>query len=214
MIIVRHAKDGDMKYVSHKDTLRVLQRALKRAKIDVAYSQGFVPHMLTYTTTPLPLGVASKAEYFAVECKGIDEVSFLKAFTATVPHGLRGDWSVEVAKNPNLAYIVIASRYFISADGDLERVKEILASQEYVIQVTKKGETISKDVRNLIYDLEVVEDGIVAILATGNDNLRVDCFVDSLNARYGLSISRDDVTRVEQLVQGKDGLISVKEFLS
>lgn len=214
MIIVRHAKDGDMKYVSHKDTLRVLQRALKRAKIDVAYSQGFVPHMLTYTTTPLPLGVASKAEYFAVECKGIDEVSFLKAFTATVPHGLRGDWSVEVAKNPNLAYIVIASRYFISADGELERVKEILASQEYVIQVTKKGETISKDVRNLIYDLEVVEDGIVAILATGNDNLRVDCFVDSLNARYGLGISRDDVTRVEQLVQGKDGLISVKEFLS
>ena len=66
----------------------------------------------------------------------------------------------------------------------------------------------------MIYDLEVVEDGIVAILATGNDNLRVDCFVDSLNARYGLGISRDDVTRVEQLVQGKDGLISVKEFLS
>ena len=214
MIIVRHAKDGDMKYVSHKDTLRVLQRALKRAKIDVAYSQGFVPHMLTYTTTPLPLGVASNAEYFAVECKGVDEKSFLQAFTAAVPHGLRGDWSVEVAKNPNLAYIVIASRYFISAEGDLERVKEILASQEYVIQVTKKDETVSKDVRKLIYDLEVVEGGIVATLATGNDNLRVDCFVDSLNERYGLGICRDDVTRVEQLVQGKDGLISVKEFLS
>ena len=51
-------------------------------------------------------------------------------------------------------------------------------------------------------------------MATGNDNLRVDCFVDSLNERYGLGICRDDVTRVEQLVQGKDGLISVKEFLS
>ena len=47
MIILKHYKEGDVSYVSHKDILRVLQRGLKRAKVDVRYSQGYVPHMLT-----------------------------------------------------------------------------------------------------------------------------------------------------------------------
>ena len=70
MIILKHYKEGDVSYVSHKDILRVLQRGLKRAKVDVRYSQGYVPHMLTYTSTPVPLGVQSLAEYFAVDCTG------------------------------------------------------------------------------------------------------------------------------------------------
>ena len=78
MIILRHLKVDDVSYVSHKDILRVLQRGLKRAKIDVRYSQGYVPHMLTYTTTPVPLGVQSVAEYFAIDCNDNDKDDVLR----------------------------------------------------------------------------------------------------------------------------------------
>ena len=56
IIVIKHVKAGDFSYVSHLDTMDVLHRTLKRAKIDVNYSQGFVKHMLTYATTPIPLG--------------------------------------------------------------------------------------------------------------------------------------------------------------
>ncbi|MGN0771894.1 MAG: TIGR03936 family radical SAM-associated protein [Christensenellales bacterium] len=214
MIVIRHCKNGDMKYVSHKDTLRVLQRALKRAKIDVAYSKGFVPHMLTYTTTPLPLGVASEAEYFTVDCQGIDAGAFLQAFNQALPQGLRGDWSKEVDKNPNLAYMVTASRYRIDAGEDARRVKEIMSSDQYIIEIARKGEKIVKDVRDMIFDVDVDGNYIFATLATGNVNLRVDSFAESLNERFGLSVCRDDVVREEQLVSSDGGLVSAKEFLS
>lgn len=213
MIIVEHNKIGDMGYVSHKDTLRVLQRALKRAKIDVAYSKGFVPHMLTYTTTPLPLGVQSCAEYFGVECTGVTADEFLEKFNKSVPRGLVGSWAVELPKNPNLAFLVVASEYRIKASGNIQLVTSILDKTSYVIDTVKKGEPIQKEIRDMIFDIKVEGDEIVCVLATGNTNLRVDSFVESLTANFGITANRNSIVRTKQLVNHGGKLVSVGEFL-
>mgnify|MGYP002508440913 CR=1 FL=1 len=51
---------------SHIDSMRVLQRTLIRAQISTKMSEGFNPHPITYTSHPLPLGVASEEEFFVV----------------------------------------------------------------------------------------------------------------------------------------------------
>ena len=113
IIVVKHTKAGNFSYVSHLDTMDVLHRSLKRAKIDVNYSQGFVKHMLTYATTPIPLGTQSVAEYYAVDCNNISADEFLQRFNDNVPQDLKATYAIAKPKNPNLAGNVTASDYLI-----------------------------------------------------------------------------------------------------
>ena len=45
-IRIKFAKEGAMKFIGHLDIMRYFQRAIRRAGIDVAYSEGFSPHMI------------------------------------------------------------------------------------------------------------------------------------------------------------------------
>ena len=46
-------------WMSHLDTMRTLQRAIKRAGIPIRYSEGFNPHELISILLPLSVGTAS-----------------------------------------------------------------------------------------------------------------------------------------------------------
>ena len=76
MIVVKHKKIGDISYVSHIDTMRILQRAVRRTGLKVNYSGGYNPHMELYPTHPLPLGIQSVAEYLMVGADGISADDF------------------------------------------------------------------------------------------------------------------------------------------
>ncbi|MDE5756369.1 MAG: TIGR03936 family radical SAM-associated protein [Clostridia bacterium] len=214
MIILKHFKVDDVSYVSHKDILRVLQRGLKRAGVDVKYSQGYVPHMLTYTTTPVPLGVQSVAEYFAVECNGIDKDEMLVRYNASMPTGMRAVASFYKDKNPNLAAIVTASDYVAVCNGNLPKEIENIANcQSYIISTSKKGQAVEKDVAPLIYGLRVENNKLYMRLASGNANLRADSVVNHLNEKYEVDIKINDICRISQLVGEEGNFIDVEELL-
>ncbi|MDE6605436.1 MAG: TIGR03936 family radical SAM-associated protein [Clostridia bacterium] len=214
MIILKHYKVDDVSYVSHKDILRVLQRGLKRAGVDVKYSQGYVPHMLTYTTTPVPLGVQSVAEYFAVECNGINKDEMLARYNDSMPKGMRAVASFYKDKNPNLAAIVTASDYeAVSADALPKEIEDIARCQSYVISTSKKGEVVQKDVAPLIYGLRVEENRLFMRLASGNANLRADSVVNHLNKKFGVNIKINDICRTAQLVSVEGKFVDVEELL-
>lgn len=59
---VFYQKLGRAKFISHLDVTRCMQRALKRARIPVWYTQGFNPHMYLTFALPLPLGYESECE--------------------------------------------------------------------------------------------------------------------------------------------------------
>lgn len=56
-------KFGTIKFIGHLDVVIVFQRALKRADIPIAYSNGFNPHQLISFALPLSLGYTSIGEY-------------------------------------------------------------------------------------------------------------------------------------------------------
>ena len=215
MIILKHYKVDDVSYVSHKDILRVLQRGLKRAGVDVKYSQGYVPHMLTYTTTPVPLGVQSVAEYFAFELNDkVDKDEMLVRYNKSMPTGMRAVASFYKEKNPNLAAIVTASDYEVeSVDVLPKEIESIAGCQRYVISTSKKGETVEKDVAPLIYAMRVEGNKLYMRLASGNANLRADSVVNHLNGKYGLDIKINDICRTAQLVELDGKFIDVEDML-
>jgi radical SAM-linked protein len=60
---VRYAKRGRLRFASHRDFSRALERALRRAGVPVAYSAGFTPHPKISYAGAAPTGAASAAEY-------------------------------------------------------------------------------------------------------------------------------------------------------
>ncbi len=60
---IRYAKRGRLRFTSHRDFARALERAVRRAEIPIAYSAGFSPHPKISYVGAAPTGVASEAEY-------------------------------------------------------------------------------------------------------------------------------------------------------
>ncbi|MDE6869850.1 MAG: TIGR03936 family radical SAM-associated protein, partial [Clostridia bacterium] len=168
----------------------------------------------TYTTTPVPLGVQSVAEYFAVECNGINKDEMLVRYNDSMPKGMRAVASFYKDKNPNLAAIVTASDYeAVSADALPKEIEDIARCQSYVISTSKKGEVVQKDVAPLIYGLRVDGNRLFMRLASGNANLRADSVVNHLNEKFGVNIKINDICRTAQLVSVEGKFVDVEELL-
>ena len=66
---IKFAKWGAMRFIGHLDVMRYFQKALRRADIDVAYSEGFSPHQIMSFAAPLGVGLTSIGYYLVVEIK-------------------------------------------------------------------------------------------------------------------------------------------------
>ncbi|MBR8740254.1 radical SAM protein [Nocardiopsis sp. MG754419] len=142
---VRYAKRGRMRFASHRDIARALERALRRASVPVAFSAGFSPHPKISYTGAAPTGVASEAEYFELtmaEERRPEQVR--DAIDAAMPDGIDVLDVVE-ARTPGLADRLQASEWRVEMDGvdpdDVARaVADYLAADSVEVErVTKKG---------------------------------------------------------------------------
>ena len=65
---VRFSRGQEIKFISHLDTIRLWQRAVTRANIPLAYSEGFNPHPRILLAAPLSVGITSEAELMDIFC--------------------------------------------------------------------------------------------------------------------------------------------------
>jgi len=93
-IRITFEKTGAMRYTSHLDMQKVWIRALLRAKLPLAYTQGFHPTPKVGYAWPLPLGWGTKGELIDIwlddpEDKPADPEEFIKNVNRSLPAGLR-----------------------------------------------------------------------------------------------------------------------------
>ncbi len=82
-------KGGEIRYVSHLDFAGTIERAVRRAKLPVAYSEGFNPHMKLAFASALAVGVTSEAEYLDLELNEEMAVADVSArLTPQLPAGI------------------------------------------------------------------------------------------------------------------------------
>src|SRR5262245_265342 len=62
-LTIRYAKRGRMRFASHRDVARAIERGVRKAGVPVAYSAGFSPHPRISYSGGAPTGSASEAEY-------------------------------------------------------------------------------------------------------------------------------------------------------
>lgn len=195
MLLIKYTKKDNAKYIPHVDMLRQITRILRRAGITVKFSQGFNPHELIYFAPPIPLCMASTAEYCAIST---DEKAqtFMEKFNAVSLDGITCVKVVEVDKNPNVAGKAVGAKYKVKCDDQkFEGLKEAFNKDSFEITYLHKGEQITKEVRPLMFSLQKGDGFAEVELAHGNVNLRADRFFDN----FGINIS--DVEKIDEQIE-------------
>jgi radical SAM-linked protein len=86
---VRFTRGEEVKFISHLDIMRLWQRALNRAGVAIAYSEGFNPHPRLSLAVPLALGVTSEAELMDIFLeKWSSPHTFSAAVSRQLPRGI------------------------------------------------------------------------------------------------------------------------------
>ncbi len=83
------AKTGDMALIGHLDTVRLLERALRRSGLPVSFTGGFHPLPRLQLALPLPLAVEGLGEWFDLEFAQATEPEHVRQrLQAELPPGL------------------------------------------------------------------------------------------------------------------------------
>ncbi len=143
---VRYAKRGPLRFTSHRDFARAFERALRRAAVPIAFSQGFTPHPKISYASAAPTGVASEAEYLEIGVQAtVDPEEVRAALDAALSPGLDILEVVEVRGAGSLADRLHASRWQLELPGVGEdelraAVAAFLAAPEVIVErMTKQG---------------------------------------------------------------------------
>ena len=86
---VQFSKEEAVKYISHLDLIRVWERSLRRAKMPVAFSEGFNPHPKLSLASALRVGTTSEAEILDIELsRPVPAAVFATAVQKVLPEGI------------------------------------------------------------------------------------------------------------------------------
>jgi radical SAM-linked protein len=132
---VKYTKSGRLRFTSHRDFARALERALRRAEVPIAFSAGFSPHPKISDIGAAPTGVSSAAEYLELGLAEMVDLDLMRArLDAALPDGLdvvevvpagpgslaerieASEWRIELAPTPG---IVTAVEAFLAQDSVL-----------------------------------------------------------------------------------------------
>ncbi|HTU25699.1 MAG TPA: TIGR03936 family radical SAM-associated protein [Pirellulales bacterium] len=86
---IRFAKGGDLRFASHRDLQRAVERLFRRAAIDVRQSEGFHPKPRFMFPSALALGISGLDEVFEVDLlEACDPANLVARLAAGAPPGL------------------------------------------------------------------------------------------------------------------------------
>jgi len=153
---LRFAKLGKVRWTSHRDVARMWERALRRAGLAVAHTQGFSPRPKISFGLALPTGAESVAEYLDVEladAAGVEPAALPGRLSPLLPAGVEVLAAAAVeAGAASLQHEVISCSWVVEtsgvAPGRLEAlVSGALSAASLVIARERKGRTAEQDVR-------------------------------------------------------------------
>lgn len=184
---LRYAKRGRLRFASHRDFQRALERAIRRAGVPIAYSAGFSPHPRISYANAAPTGAASEAEYLELGLTRPVSLEALRAaLDAALPEGLDVLEAVE-ARSPDFAERLEASIWLLEVldtpvPDVCAAVEALLAAPSVeVTRMTKQGAR-TFDVRGAVARL---------VCETGEDCAILRCVIRHTTP----AVRPDDVLR-------------------
>lgn len=177
-------------YTSNLDVAKLWERVLRRADLPILYSEGFNPRPRIALASALPLGISSECEILDVSLREIIAWDgLIERLTAASPDGLRVYSITEVpVRSPALQTRVRSSEYRIRLEEGIDRnmvqeqINKLMQADSLDQQRERKGKTITINVRPLLYNLSLNDEGdLIAHLVVGDQgNMRPDQVLESM----------------------------------
>jgi radical SAM-linked protein len=168
---IRYAKRGRLRFASHRDLARALERALRRAQVPMAFSAGFTPHPKISYLGAAPTGAASEAEYVEIGlAERRDPEHVRAALDASLPEDVAVLECVEAVEGTgSLADRIDAAVWRIELPGlpvaDLQAaVGAFLARDEVTVARRTKNGLRDVDARAAVSGASAAEEAGCAIL--------------------------------------------------
>lgn len=222
---VRYAKVGKVRFVSAIDLGRIWERALRKANLPIAYSEGFSPHPKVSFPDALPLGYASTGEYAELRFGAPIAVQpAMRDLNAAFVEGCEVLDAVGVADGaPRLAKWLPASLWQLDypdetdVDALAAAVEALRGASEVIVGRERKDKTVDIDLRPYVHDLTCSDTCVRVVLLHGEPPVR------PTEVQAALAPDRSDAagrralpepTRITRVVQGAPADDGVHEALS
>ena len=158
---LKFGRGEELKFLSHLDLMRLWERALRRAAVPIAYSEGFAPHPRIALASPLSVGVTSQAEIMDVFLsRWTSPHSFVPQVKRQLPHSLDLMEAWPVGTNlPSLQSQVRFAEYEVVIETEKGR-QEIEAALQSLLSAKELPWHHFRDTGARYYDLRVLVDDL------------------------------------------------------
>lgn len=208
-IWIQFGKKDRLRYVSHLDLQRFMQRALNRTDLPIAWSQGFNPHPLMSFGSAMAMGWTSEYEVLEIRmAKDVDAAEVAGEMASALPPDLPVIAARIVPDNMSAPMALLrAADYTIRIESEqanriCAQVDNYLAQEHvFAMRKTKTGEK-EADIREMTHELRRVpgsDDTLRARLSlTERATLKPDLLVKTLAEMAG--IEEEQPIRVHRLM--------------
>ncbi|OQY41456.1 MAG: radical SAM protein [Fusobacteriia bacterium 4572_74] len=153
---------GDMKYISHLDTIRFLERLFKKTDITINHSEGFTPRPKLSFGNPVSLGDETYNELMDAEI--ISELSneeILKLLNSNSPEGFKFHDIYDVPKKSGIANDFDILIYELEGNTlDIDSLENLLNSDEIIEVREKRGKIQERNLKEKIGDFKRINNKI------------------------------------------------------
>ena len=212
-------KGEEIRFISHLDYAALIERAIRRAKLPVAYSEGFNPHMKFSFASALAVGPTSEAEVMDVELsRPLSQPEAWDRLAAALPAGVRLLRIVPFeGKTKSLMAAVDRAEYrvrlpYAGTQEEAERTaKAFFAAPEAVYRRVLPKKTREVDAKAYLKEICVEKAGgelslALAIAVTPSGSLKPGEAVELLARDFGLNAEPREakIHRTALLSGGRD----------
>jgi len=224
MIILRikYKKENNMKFLSHLELIKTVERAFRRMNFNMMFSQGYNPKPKISYAAPLPVGVETECDFLDVELEEkVDINEMLANQKQFLPNGLEFIDAKYRGKSKKLMSLVSDSAYIIQICTEENHTKEDIQSKLEAFEaretityekLNKKNKIKEIDIKPLINHIQVLsvyEDQVIikSLVSTGsNGNLKPEKLIELFCADAGIKMieGKDRYRRVELYARDAD----------
>ncbi len=165
-LLLKYKKGEEVKFLSHLEEIRTMERALRRSKLLLLYSQGFTPRPLLSFGPPLPVGFTSRAQQ--MEMRVSDKYTPLQVLSIVNPCLPVGFTLLEAEElkidSPSLGSLPVKIEYLLKVEGkDVgTSISHFLSQpQHYMNRGSEKKGAYPFDVRPYVLTLEEKENKVI-----------------------------------------------------
>jgi len=196
-VAIRFAIEGDLRFISHHDTIRLFERALSRAQLPVKFSEGFNPRPKLSLPCPRTVGVYSQADVLVVDLsEPMAANDFSTRLAKQMPAGINLFKAWEITGKRTLQ--VDRVEYAVDLPGESlpevkKRLKLLRESDTLTLKRAGHGKKSAKTIDLCEYVIEASVDNLTlrwTVLVTRQGTLRPAEFLSAVGLDADLWLHR------------------------